>query len=44
MSKIGGYTAFDAGFQKSIYENVKPDKKQADKKLVESSSLNVSSK
>ncbi len=35
MSKIGGYTSFDAGFQKSIYEKVKPDKKQADNKPVE---------
>ena len=44
MSKIGGYTAFDTGFQKSIYEKVKPDNKRADKKQAESSSLNVSSK
>ena len=44
MRKISGYTAFDAGFQKSIYGKVKSDNKRADKKQVERSSLKVSSK
>ena len=35
MSKIGGYTAFDAGFQKNVYEKVKPENKRTDKKPVE---------
>ena len=35
MSKIGGYTSFDVGFQKNIYEKAKPENKRTDKKLVE---------
>ena len=35
MSKIGGYTSFDVGFQKNIYEKVKPENKRTDKKPVE---------
>lgn len=35
MSKIGGYTSFDVGFQKSIYEKAKPENKRTDKKPVE---------
>ena len=35
MSKIGGYTSFDVGFQKNIYEKAKPENKRTDKKPVE---------
>lgn len=35
MSKIGGYTSFDVGFQKNIYEKEKPENKRTDKKPVE---------
>ena len=35
MSKIGGYTSFDVGFQKNIYEKAKPENKRTDKKVVE---------
>ena len=35
MSKIGGYTSFDVGFKKNIYEKVKPENKRTDKKPVE---------
>ena len=35
MSKIGGYTSFDVGFQKNIYEKAKPENKWTDKKSVE---------
>ena len=35
MSKIGGYTSFDVGFQKNIYEKAKPKNKRTDKKPVE---------
>ena len=31
MSKIGGYTSFDVGFQKNIYEKAKPENKRTDK-------------
>lgn len=35
MSKIGGYTSFDVGFQKNIYEKAKSENKRTDKKPVE---------
>lgn len=35
MSKIGGYTSFDVGFQKNIYEKPKSENKRTDKKPVE---------
>ena len=35
MGKIGGYTSFDVGFQKNIYEKVKPENKRTGKKPVE---------
>ncbi len=35
MSKIGGYTSFDVGFKKNIYEKAKPENKRTDKKPVE---------
>ena len=35
MSKIGGYTAFDVGFQKNIYEKAKPENRRVDNKTVE---------
>ena len=35
MSKISGYTSFDVGFQKNIYEKAKPENKRTDKKPVE---------
>ena len=35
MSKIGGYTSFDVGFQKNISEKPKSENKRTDKKPVE---------
>ena len=35
MSRISGFTAFDAGFQKYHYDKVTPEYKRADKKPVE---------
>ena len=34
MSRISGFTAFDAGFQKYHYEKVTPENKRADKSLL----------
>lgn len=44
MSKIGGFTSFDVGFQKSIYEKTKPENMLPDKKQVKNSSSRVASK